>query len=599
MRLTVESLLNRLGVVSKASAQERVNKAREEAHEATAGPARSNKPLDVYDPDSRPGGLPYSVLRSYANICEPARLCVNRIKSMMRELEWDIVPVDEDKANDQEIAEGREWFSQAGGVGRPGVMFSEFQDEILEDLLICACIALFKRPSRGSAAGLEGSKLASIEAIDAATIIPKRTADGWIPDPPETAYVQKLRSSGVEKPFTRDELSYYIWGSRTYSSYGRSFVEDCMMSLMQWQAADIYNLLWFTEGDSVLGYWQFAGGDEKSVTAEERRIFTAWLEKMKRKAQVKGKQLTDMVPPAGWSYHPFRPRSESEYIATQKFLMQRIAPFFGLTPAALGQESDTYKASQEAQNELAVRRSTKPLALYLNAIFTELLQGPLGLKTVKFQYDLEITDREQNARIAQSLGTQFATINDVQTIMGLPKFTGGYADDVFTVTGAGDVVVLASRDEARAALIGHIETPEEKAAKEQAAQEAKQQQLEAMRAGQGQAPGQEQKSGQPPPIPDEKQTAAKAATEAARDDLRRWRDKANRARRAGQSVAVPFDSCAIPADMQDSIRKALGDGGHPTQVFSPYLRGGAEWREYLGRGLDGMIGELEQGDGGV
>lgn len=595
MRLTLEPILNRLGLVGKAAAQERVNKAREDmrSDDTGSGPARSNKLLDVHDSDSRPGGLPYSVLRSYADICEPARLCINRIKSMMRELEWDIVPVDEDNENDAEIAESKEWFSQAGGVGRPGVMFAEFQDEILEDLLICGCFALYKRPSRGQAAGIAGSKLASIEAIDAATIIPKRTADGWIPEPPAAAYVQKLRSTGAEKPFTRDEISYYIWGSRTYSSYGRSFIEDCIMALMQWQAADVYNLLWFTEGDSVLGYWQFAGGGENSVTPQERKDFTAWLEKSKKKAQAKGRSVTDMVPPAGWSYHPFRPRSESDYIATQKFLMQRIAPFFGLTPSALGQESDTYKASQEAQNELAVRRSTKPLALYLNAAFTELLQGPLGLTTVQFQYDLEITDREQNARIARSLGTQFTTINDVQEIMGQPKFQGGYADDVFTVTAGGEVLVLASRDEKRAALVGYIETPEEKAAKEAAAAEAKTKQLEALQAGQAQNAPTAAPPGKQPPIPDEGK-AAKATTEAARDDLRRWRDKANKARRAGQAVNVPFDSCAIPSDAQEDIHKALADGGHPTQVFSPYLRGGAEWREYLGRGLDGMIGELEQ-----
>jgi len=224
MRMTLDPILNRLGVVTKASAQERVNKAREDMRGDADGPARSNKLLDVHDSDSRPGGLPYSVLRSYADICEPARLCINRIKSMMRELEWDIVPVDEDKANDAELAEGKEWFSQAGGVGRPGVLFSEFQDEVIEDLLVCGCLALYLRPTQGRAAGLAGSTLASVEAIDAATIIPKRTADGWIPDPPATAYVQKLRSTGAEKPFTRDELSYYIWGSRTYSSYGRSFI---------------------------------------------------------------------------------------------------------------------------------------------------------------------------------------------------------------------------------------------------------------------------------------------------------------------------------------------------------------------------------------
>ena len=588
--------LNERLPISKAAAQQQVNAAREDMR----GPdvPKGEQQVTIYSADYRPGGFDFPVLRALSKQCEPVRLCLNTVKRLIYRLDWNIESANEDAPNEKEVTAGEEWFSTQGGIGSPGVRLREFVDQVVEDVLVVGAVALYKRPTQGRAVGL-GGPLASVEVLDAAKIIPLRDKNGWIPQPPEAAYKQKL-NDGRETPFTTDELRYAIWQARTYTSYGQSAVEDCMMAISQTMAADLYNLAWFTEGDTFKGAWYYTSTPGEAPSPQETAAFKQWFEQQKKKGKGKINPLL-VTPPPGWKYDAFRNRTEADYIATQRFLLQRIAPFFGLTPSALGMESDTYKASQEAQTELSIRGAQEPLVMFLNELFTDILQTDLGLTSVKFEYALDITDQERQSRVARALGTQFATANDVQDMLGLPKFKGGYADDLFTVTAGGEVIVLASRDAARAELIGHIDTPEEKAAKEQAAAEAKQKQLEALQAGQA-----GQQAGSPPAAPGSPQTgggAQKPATPLPQDnaaqkaDLRRWRDKATKALKAGKSATVPFLSDVIPGDLQAVIAKQLEDGAAPTEVFAPYLQRpadtGAEWAEYLGRGLDGLIGTLE------
>ncbi len=574
MRL-IDRLGNRIGIVSKATAQERLNKAREEAKaaEEPAKTSRSNLTA-VYDADYRPGGIPYSVLRGYSNANEPARLCVNRVKSLMHTIEWEILPVDEDAADDQQIEAGKNWFSVNGGIGRPGTMIEEFLDELIEDLLVCGCVALYVRPTLAKAAGLPGGKVASIEPIDAATIIPKRDSKGWIPEPPAIAYEQRT-SDGTVRKFTRDELIYRTWGPKTYSAYGQSFIECALMAIMQYQAADIYNLVWFTEGDSVIGYWTYEGAGE--VTPQQQKDFDTWVRMKGLEAKQKGKPLGDLRPPAGWKYTSFRPRSEADYIATQRFLLQRIAPFFGLTPSFLGFESDTYKASQAAQMDLAIRGALVPIAKFFGSTFTSLLQGPLELPDVQFSFDVDLTDQERVARIVKLTGAQVMTPNEQREMLGLPKLKGGYADDLFVV-GQASLMPIASADEGRQ-IEAILPTTEEAGT-----------QAPETTAG---VPG-EQPGLPPAKVPN----FAALGSGAAKADLRRWRDKVAKAEKQGKAAgAVQFLSDIIPAAQQAEIRKALAAGEPVKAVFEKHLaaeEAGSEWAEYLEKGLTGLNAALEK-----
>lgn len=558
-----------LGLVTKATSSEQVNAARDEM----VGPWRSNQPLwKPWDADMRPGRLPYSMLRQYADSCEPLRLCIDRVKTMIHNLAWDILPVDEEKPNEEQVAAAKAWFSYAGGIGRPGTMIEEFVDELVEDLFVCGCVALYPRPSKGRAAGLGGSH-ASVEPIDAATIIPLRDGKGWVPAPPEPAFRQVLRTGSFLK-FTSEELIYRVWGARTTTAWGQSFVEASMMSVLQFQAADIYNLVWFTSGDSVLGYWKWTGLGE--VTREELASFRVWLDKEQRRAQSKGKPLADLTPPPGWEYVPFRPRSEADYIATQKFLFSRIAPHFGLTPTALGLDAEAYKASQASIQEQAVTVGSSPIAKFLAAIFTVILQNVLGFDQVTFAFDTDIVDLIRIANAMKVAGTERVSLNESREKLGLPRMKGGYADDLFTVTATGQVLVLASNDPERQVVAVTPEPTPPTAGTEPA---------------QGAAASTER--GMPPAETATGKTAN--LDEAARADLSRWRTKVRRAQKDGKAPSgVRFISDSIPAVLQGEIRKSLTDGGDLEEVFGPHLQRRNVWAEDLERGLDGLTVQLEQ-----
>lgn len=567
MRLS--NLLNPLGLVTKAEVQERVNAARDEMRE----PSRSNQPAwQPYDADMRPGKLPYSVLRSYADGCEPVRLCINRIKTMLHTLDWKIGPVNEDEPDEAQLAEARDWFSMNGGIGRPGTMIDEFIDELTEDIIVCGAMALHPRPSQGRAVGLGGNYV-SVEAIDAATIIPLRDGKGWQPEPPAPAFRQVLRD-GKKLDFTREEILYRVWGARTTTAWGQSFVECCFMSVLQFQAADLYNLVWFTEGDSVLGYWRYTGGGE--LPTAELASFRAWLTKEKRRAQQKGKPLADITPPAGWEYTAFRPRSEADYIATEKFLFQRIAPFFGLSPTALGFETGTYKASQATLQEQAVTMASGPIAHFLEAVFTVILQVVLGLDQTKFEFDTDLVDLVKVANATNTVGTQRLTANEVRKLMGQPAIKGGYADDLYTVLPDGRVLVLGSTDPDRqigATLQGVSGSADNKGNEIGNAGE-----VPAAESGAGGLAGAAAKSGP-----------------GSRADLLRWRGKVERHVARGKAAGeVPFQSEAIGEEVAKAIREELTAGVPIDEAFGPYLQREEAWAEDLGRGLDGLIAELEQ-----
>jgi len=508
------------------------------------GPSRTNTPqYQQYDPNIRGGGVPFTALRSFAQACDPVKLCINRVRTMLLSVDWAVNPVDPENPNEAQLASARAWCSEDGGLGRPGTTFDEFMGEMVEDLLVCGAVALYKRPTVATARGMS-TNLTSIEPVDAATIIPKRDSKGWIPEPPAVAFEQVLRTGG-KTSFTANQFIYRTWLPRTYASYGQSLVENVMMAVLQFQAADLYNLLWFTEGDNVQGVWKYtpavAGGE--AVSDQEIATFRKWLDTQHLKAARKGKPL-NLTPPAGWTYIPFRLRSEADYIATQRFLVQRIAPHFGLTPSSLGLESDTYKASQEAQLEASLRQALKPLTRFFERILTEILQADLGLTEVQFKFDTEVTDKEQVAGIVATAGSRYVTVNEGREWLGLPKVAGPLADDLYEMT-AGGPVLLASTEADRADKLGVTTNAEN-------GNDAVSNENDAAGAG---------------------VTVGKKLDQAARADIRRWREKVAKAVKQGrQPGQVAFVSDHIPGAVSDEIAKGLQAGDYRA-AFAPWLSG--------------------------
>lgn len=558
------TIVNRLGLVTKAQAQERVNSAREDGRE----PSRTNQPLyKAWDADMRPGMMPYSVLRGFAENCEPVRLCINRVKAMMHTLTFTVAPVDEDDPDESQLAAAKAWFTAEGGVGKPGTMLEEFIDELVEDLLVCGCISTYQRRN-------VGREMISVEAIDAATFIPLRDNKGWIPEPPAPAYKQVLRGQGVGKEFTRDEILYRIWGARTFTPYGQSFVECCMGAILQYNAADAYNLRWYTDGDSVLGYWQYTGqGDAGNgqPTPAEIASFDAWLKKNEAKARQKGKPLADLRAPAGWKYTSFRPRTEADYLETEKRLFARIAPFFGLTPSSLGLESDTYKSAEASMREQSIANALRPIAQFLGGVFTALIQGPLGFDRCRGYFDLDIIDLQQISSALATIGTNTLSANERRVMLGQPKLSGGLADELYEVTPLG-LLVIASTDPEK-----QIETPvvTGEVIGNGSADDGRDEAGTDGQRGNGDAGG-----------------GVAKATDPCRADLYRWRTKVRKAAHTGKEPGqVRFQSEVIPPDVQEQIHKALATGDVDA-AFEPHLRSG--WDADLGRGLDGLIAHLEQ-----
>jgi hypothetical protein len=489
-------------------------------------------------------------LRRFADECEPVRLAIQRRKSQLFAMPWAVVPAEGYSAKEAEagIKEAHAFFSTSGGMGGTGRRFRTALNQIVDDMLVLGAFCAYRRPT------VNGG-IHSVEFVDAATIKPLLTPDGWVPEPPEAGYEQYV-GQGRPKTFTRDELWYEVWDLRTYSRWSRSPVEYCLGSALQFCAIESWNLSWFADGDGEFGYWQVP--DDWSPA--QIREFNLWVREMN--ASLKGKQGSAgaTLIPGGPKRISRRPRREAEYAETALLMIRRIAAAFDLNATVLGFEGDQYKVSQEGQSEAAERWGNKPLCLLLNEWFSDVIHEDLGIPEADFQFDLSSADLEANARVVSSAGTVFVTPNDGRRKLGLEEAEGPYVDTLFDLSSGAPVVLGWTKGSRQNA--DNVQATQGGAGGAQGVGQgdANSQPGSAL-PGQGDGQG-EQGGGQ----------AGKTLSPAEVAELARWQRKVVRAVRDGKAATgVAFTSELLSDDVCKAVASGLAGAGSEhdaRQVFA-------------------------------
>lgn len=519
----------------------------------------------------------FPALRQFAEECEPVRLAIQKRKAQLLSTPWDIVAKDEAKGSssvEKDIATAKAFFSTRGGLGGPGRRMRGFLNAILEDLLTVGAFSCYRRPSRGG-------QLYSIEPIDAATIKPLLTPEGWTPEPPAFAYEQWIKNT-LKDSFTADQLWYETWDVRTYSRWTRSPVEYILGSAIQFLAIETWNLSWFRDGDGEFTYWE----TPEEWTFQQVKEFNAFVQQMAEDMKARRKGGPGLAVPGGPKRQSARPRTEAEYSETGLQLWRRIACAFDLNATVLGFEGQQYKVSQEGQGDAAEQWGNKPLCLLLDDFFTDVIELDLGITTCEFKYKVDEKDLEKIARTARNAGPTNMSPNDARELMGLELAEGPYADCLFVPNASGPPTIIGWRKGADLSkLPGSVQDP---AAAEE---EAKAQAPEPGAARDGTAPAAAASSeGTSDTVPggsrlaDAARATAGKLADAIADcgeleapalaDLRRWQKKARGRALDGRSPAVSFTSSAIPEPVAKAIALELEDATSPDEVakvFAPAL----------------------------
>lgn len=466
----------------------------------------------------------FSNLRFLADACDAVRICVDECKAQVLGTPWSIVP--SDKAADtgqeeREVEQGLEFFETTGGLGGPGQSYTEFVEELLEDLLVCGCAALYRRPTKGG-------DVYSIEIVDAATIKPLLSPEGWAPQDNEVAFEQHVGGRKVGE-FTAAQMYYLRLSPRSNSRWGRSPTEKVLSAIYQYLGWDDLALSWLRDGDAEHTLY-FTPQD---WTQRRNLEFSEYLDSLNE--TLAKRQSKAAVIPDGVRRESGRPRAEGVGETEQVHCLKRIAKAFALNASVLGFAGETYKVSQGEQLRLAELSAKLPRLRMLETLFTDILHEDRGLTTVQFQFDILPYDRLLMANMLKQAGPERVTLNEGRELLGEPPAEGPYADALWTSTPSGEPYILGYPKGLMPQDTGEPEVTElEEPPTEEAAEE--------------------------PP-----------ALEKAKPDLRRWQRQALKFQREGHlEKALAFQSDMIPPVVCEEIAGALSKAQTAEEVRAAF-----------------------------
>ena len=382
--------------------------------------------------DERGGGkITFQQLRMFADNCDACRDAIGArtAQVLTTPLKFRARPGVDDAAAAAQILAAEEFFSTKGGFGGPGTSWEETLQKLCEDALTLGCLAMFRRQNLGGT-------LFSVEPFDAATIKPVLETDGRIPAD-GIAYEQWISGKRTGVGFRADEIHYRRLNARTSSRWGRSPVEFVMAAILQYIGYDTWNLAWVNDGDGELGHWEVP--DDYSDI--EREKLEAIIRAM-RETPAKRQRGSDHLFPPGVKWTPRRQRAEADFVATQTFLIRRIAAGFQINATIIGFAGEQYKVSQDEQVELAEGYGGSVFKITLKSLVDDILHDDLLLDLVECGWEEKAADMPTVAGVVQTVGTERISVNAARAMLNERPAEGPYVDCLYHMTTAGEVIVI-------------------------------------------------------------------------------------------------------------------------------------------------------------
>lgn len=360
----------------------------------------------------------FGTLRTIADLYSVARACIERRKSEVVGLDWDIVPTHEAskayqgdrKANrdlGERIGKAKKFFRQPD----PDYFsFADFLDALLEEVFVYDALAIVLRPKwgKGLGKGLLGSDLDCLELISGPTIRPLVGMHGEIPRPPAPAYQQYLygvpRSDymtmitqrdideggllGAEKQaFKSDQLLYLRTTPRRWTPYGFSGVEQALIPVLTGLQRQGWQYDYFREGTVPAVY--ISPGDNAMTPNQIRELQDA----LNAVAGDPAWHHKIIVLPPGSKTMPQRDIALADQF--DEVLMTEVCMAFDVNPMDLGiipkvsSVASPFAAREMAQASRTVheRSATKPMLKFLCNIFDNILHRVCGQDDMKFTFE--------------------------------------------------------------------------------------------------------------------------------------------------------------------------------------------------------------------
>ncbi len=353
---------------------------------------------------SKPGSaVDFKTLRRFSEQYDVARAVINRRKRQLSGLDWDIVPVDPNaKPNPTEVATIKTTMRNIGGYR---VRFREFVDTMVEDLLVLDALAVYKQPNRGGG-------VYALRPIDASTITLKVDKSGNTPEPPEIAYIQKIRGEEVAT-FTADEMYYEMMNPRTSSPYGFSPLESLILVVSTALKSDVYNLHLLTEGNIPEGLYSVP---ENWTTGQIKEFQEVWDAALAGNTPALSK--LKFTPPG--TYHPTMKPEDMRYKDLQEWLMKKTCMLYEIQPQELGFTETVNKSTGEVQQSIGHDSGLMPLVRFFEELLADVIQIDLDYPAYRLKYmGVDDPDPKEQAETNEiKIRSGQATVDELRTAQG-------------------------------------------------------------------------------------------------------------------------------------------------------------------------------------
>jgi hypothetical protein len=280
--------------------------------------------------------------------------------------------------------------------------FDSWLATVAEEVLVTDALSLVPRRT-------VGGEWIGLEQIDGATILPIVDDRGRPPLPPEIAFEQ-VSQGIVETGFTLDDLWYIPRNRRATGPYGRSPVEQVMLSVLLALRHSLHDLAYFTDGNLPDSLFAVPETWSQSQIDEYQAFFDELLS-----GRSDRRSGTLRFVPKG-EYIPTKTREWSyEFL---EWLARVIAWSFNVSPMPVAKMLN--RATAEAHEASTTESGIKPLATFLASIVNRGIREGLGIEEIEFAWSEEDVEdpRVIFERNVAYIGARILTRDEVRQTLG-------------------------------------------------------------------------------------------------------------------------------------------------------------------------------------
>lgn len=348
-----------------------------------------------------------SILRSFSVMYPIARACIDYLKTKSVQLKWNIIykDNDDDEEGDEKVKKFiSNFFKHPLGWDSS---YRSFIEAILEDYLVLGGITLERMTTRGSS-------FLGFKMVDPASIKIILDEYGRTPEPPAFAYEQWINGQKIAD-LTASELRYWKKNTRTNSAYGLAPLESLIVQIESALKASLFNLSYLSEGTTPEGIITLPESYNSSDIQRFEDKFNA-LMSGNPMFQRKIKFL-----PNGSQFQATKSLADMAFEKFEMWLTQQTCAVFGVPPQDIGITYQVNKATAEVQSEKGKERGLRPIAQFIEEIFTQIIQEDLGFEDYNFVFtDVDPVDLEREAKIQEiRLRTGIVSVDEVRKQEGL------------------------------------------------------------------------------------------------------------------------------------------------------------------------------------